>query len=298
MKIQDLHGRLFQAGVIGEVPTGNLLWVDPVNGNDSLAVAGRMTIPFKSLAQARDAASAMVEATQQAVTIMVLPGTYDENDLLRDQVNWYFFPGAVVNNTAAGAIFATGSSDIVASITGFGEFNTDAAEVVSVSAGGADLFIQARRMSSPDSGCVSVSAGSGTLKLQVAEKIEGLSSVEKSGASSCIVQADQLVASGSYCIKYTSGKLHVSARYLTGGGPVVKVDSGGASGELVVDAAEIDSIGGTAVSYLGPNPTLLIRNARIKSATGYAVYIGDDESAAYKVTLLSCVGIVGGAYSI
>ena len=40
-----------------EVPAGNLLWVDAVNGIDALAARGRMTVPFKTLTAAKNAAT-------------------------------------------------------------------------------------------------------------------------------------------------------------------------------------------------------------------------------------------------
>jgi hypothetical protein len=289
MKLRDTLGHLVFPGTM---PTGNLVWVDAVNGNDSLATRGQLSVPFKTLAKARDAA-------QQGDTIMVLPSTYNDYDLLRNGVNWYFFPGAIVHYTGnAGPIFATGSSGLIASVGGFGDFTADSNEVVNVSAGSGDLFIQARRMEAPDTSCIAVTAGSGTLKLQVAEKIEGLYAISKEGASACVVEADELEGS-TYCINYTAGNLFVRARNLTSlSGCTVKVGPDGSTGDLVIDAVEIESISGPAVSYEGSNPTLRIRNARIKSANSYAVYVGEDEAAAYKVTLQGCVGIAGGTYSI
>ena len=38
-----------------EVPIGNLLWVDQVNGVDVAALRGRLTIPFKTLSAAKNA---------------------------------------------------------------------------------------------------------------------------------------------------------------------------------------------------------------------------------------------------
>ena len=52
MKLIDPNGRTFQLGMVGEVPTDNLLWVDPVNGNDALGTRGNMTMPFKTLVAA------------------------------------------------------------------------------------------------------------------------------------------------------------------------------------------------------------------------------------------------------
>src|SRR5687767_2985172 len=102
MKIIDTQGRMFLPGRITDVPSGNLVWVDPINGNDDIAVRGRMTVPFKTLTKAKTAAVS-------GDTIMVLPGTYNEKNLLKHNVNWFFLPGAVVAYTGggSGAIFDT-----------------------------------------------------------------------------------------------------------------------------------------------------------------------------------------------
>jgi hypothetical protein len=279
-----------------DLPTGNLVWVDQVNGNDSLAVRGQRGIPFKTLTAAKNAAKPAVfedgELLEAGDTIMVLPGLYDEKDLLRHGVNWYFFPGAVVHYTGnSGPIFATGSSGLIASVAGFGDFTADSNEVVNVSAGGADLAIQARRMEAPDTGCISVTAGSGTLKLQVADRIEGLYAVYKTGASACVVEADELEGS-SYCISYNAGNLFVKGRDLTSlGSSAVKVGAYGSAGALVIDALHIGAGSDAAVLYEGSLPTLLIRNARITSASNSAVSIG--ASGSNKVQLMCCVGIAG-----
>lgn len=77
-----------------DVPTGNLLWVDAVNGVDALATRGRMTIPFKTLAAAKNAAAS-------GDTIIVLPGTHSTDQQLAKQgVNWHAMNGAVVMGTA------------------------------------------------------------------------------------------------------------------------------------------------------------------------------------------------------
>ena len=67
MTIRDTLGRVFQPGLIADIPTGNLLWVDAVNGNDDLAVRGRMTVPFKTLTKAKEAAKKVGDATKSAV---------------------------------------------------------------------------------------------------------------------------------------------------------------------------------------------------------------------------------------
>lgn len=95
MTIRDIQGRLFQPGFIADIPSGNLVWVDPVNGNDGMAVRGRMTVPFKTLGAAKTAAAS-------GDTIVVLPGEYNAKDLLKNGVNWHFLPGAVVRYTTSG----------------------------------------------------------------------------------------------------------------------------------------------------------------------------------------------------
>ena len=125
MRIIDTLGRTFLPGQITEVPTGNLLWVDAVNGNDDLAVRGRMTVPFKTLTKAKTAAAS-------GDTIMVLPGTYNENNLAKNGVNWHFLTGAVVEYSGTGAgvlsaaLFDTAQTGGAATfkVTGNGVFKT------------------------------------------------------------------------------------------------------------------------------------------------------------------------------
>ncbi len=117
MKIRNLQGILSS-----EVPTGNLLWVDKVNGMDAAAVRGRLTIPFRSLGAAKAAA-------QSGDTIMVMPGEYNERDLAKDGVNWHFLSGAIVNYSGtAGDIFETSSSGsgMKFKVSGSGIFKTTA----------------------------------------------------------------------------------------------------------------------------------------------------------------------------
>ena len=82
MKLRNAQGILSS-----DIPTGNLLWVDQVNGNDALAKRGRLTVPFKTLLAAKGAAIS-------GDTVVVMPGTYDENNLAKNGVNWHLDWGA------------------------------------------------------------------------------------------------------------------------------------------------------------------------------------------------------------
>lgn len=87
----------------GVLPTGNTIWVDQVNGNDSTGIRGDQAHPFQTLSAAKD------EAVYGDL-IFVRPGEYDEKNLLKDGVNWHFEAGANVIYTGAsnGSIFDDG----------------------------------------------------------------------------------------------------------------------------------------------------------------------------------------------
>ena len=71
------------------------LFVSP-SGNDGTAVVGDLHLPFKTILSAT--ASANI-----GDTIMVYPGTYssENSNIIKDGVNYYFYPGAVVHPTAS-----------------------------------------------------------------------------------------------------------------------------------------------------------------------------------------------------
>lgn len=105
--------------------SGNTLYVDAVNGNDATGARGTM-LPFLTLAAAKTAALS-------GDTIIVGPGTYDERNLLKDGVHWYFLPNATINYTGSfnGGIFDDGdtgaNAPIVCKILGYGVFKYSSA---------------------------------------------------------------------------------------------------------------------------------------------------------------------------
>jgi len=100
------------------VLTGNTIWVDAVNGDDATAVVGRQDLPFLTLTDAKDAASA-------GYTIRVRPGAYVVSESISvNGVNWHFETGASVLMTtdANGSIFDDGGSAMSFTVTGSGVF--------------------------------------------------------------------------------------------------------------------------------------------------------------------------------
>ena len=102
---------------------GNAVFVDAVNGNDSTGLRGRSDLPFLTLAAAKTAASS-------GDTITVRPGSYSGTNLLKDGVNWYFYPGGTVTQTSGSGIFDDTSSGANGSVTsvigGSGRFISNA----------------------------------------------------------------------------------------------------------------------------------------------------------------------------
>lgn len=104
-------------------PYGRLLFVDGINGNDGGAAVGNPLAPYLTLTAAKTAAVS-------GDLILVNPATYDEKNLLKNGVNWFFYEGAEVVYTGGsdGAIFdddaVTGSNGAVTcSVLGYGVFD-------------------------------------------------------------------------------------------------------------------------------------------------------------------------------
>lgn len=103
-----------------------MLYVSP-SGDDDPDNHPNNLYPFKTLSAAKAAA-------QSGDTIIVLPGTYRDANLLKNGVSWHFLPGAKVyrtraDSTAAPSIFDDGpngtNSAVTCVITGQGEFYVD-----------------------------------------------------------------------------------------------------------------------------------------------------------------------------
>lgn len=103
-----------------KIPQASRVFVSK-GGSDATGLRGRLDKPFLTLAAAKAAATA-------GDTIFVAPGTYAENNLLKDGVNWHFDAGAIVSFTDPGSGTGYGIFDDRASgaatckITGDGVF--------------------------------------------------------------------------------------------------------------------------------------------------------------------------------
>lgn len=68
------------AGSSSDVLTGNVVWVDSVNGNDGTGIRGRLSKPFLTI-------QAAINAAVAGDTVFVLPGTYVEQIVCKDDVS-------------------------------------------------------------------------------------------------------------------------------------------------------------------------------------------------------------------
>ncbi len=271
------------------VPTGRLLWVDQVNGNNTTAVRGDLRFPYLTLTAAKT-------ASVFGDTIVVLPGTYDERNLFKTGINWHFLAGAKVVSTAAanGAIFddsATGTNgNVVCRITGDGEFINNSADALSwavlISKSGSVVSIDAQFIGAGTRGCVRCTNGNTRIHAKLITS-GGPRAVELYGGTN-FVRADEITSSGGDGLTLGGGTNVVDANLISSTAGTGLACSAGTN---IVTAREIRSSAGYGVhhAFVEDPFTLTVNHARIVStfaaAGGKAVQVdGSDD-----LTLKDCV---------
>ena len=124
------------------------------NGNNATAEAESLSQPFADPRAAKAVAAA-------GDTIYVFAGTYRTNNLLKNGVNWHFYPGSRVeytdtNGTGIGIWDDRGNGACTSSITGFGTFylrsasndtaNLDLLGTVTITNPASEVSIQCKRL--------------------------------------------------------------------------------------------------------------------------------------------------------
>lgn len=271
------------------VPTGSLLWVDAVNGNDTTALRGDAGFPFLTLTAAKDAAA-------YGDTIIVLPGTYNERNLLKTGVNWHFIAGAKVVNSAAasGAIFDDGingaNANIISKITGDGEFTNNSTDAlswaVSIGKSGSYVSLDAQFIGAGSKGCVRCTNGNTRIRASVINS-GGPRALELLGGTN-FVRADEIKSTGGNGVELGGGTNTVEANSIASTAGIGLRAIGGTTD---VTAREISSTAGYGLQHeFTEDPVVLtVNGARIVStyaaAGGKAVQVdGSDD-----LTLKDCV---------
>jgi len=138
-----------QIGVGGSgssIAVSHSIFVDDVYGSDVTGTVDNESKPYKTLAAAK------TDATS-GYTIVVRPGTYtyDGTTLLKNGVNWYFEPGAIVNADATQnqSMFGDGGSAISCTVTGYGKFYDTAggrAVILETTNSGSRIYFECQSM--------------------------------------------------------------------------------------------------------------------------------------------------------
>ena len=108
----------------GNIFVNKTTYVDALNGNDSTGVRGDMSLPYITISGANQTAIT-------GDTVHVRPGTYPENDIIKDGVAYYFDKGAIIHPSEATqvsdnkAIIDIDGYTHKAYVLGYGEFISD-----------------------------------------------------------------------------------------------------------------------------------------------------------------------------
>ncbi|PYJ09815.1 MAG: hypothetical protein DMF06_08725 [Verrucomicrobia bacterium] len=137
----------------GGVELTNSVWVAK-NGNNSTGARGDASKPFLTLGAAKTNAIS-------GDTIFVMPGTYDEKNLLKNGVNWHGFGASVIFTGGSGAIWDDNADSIDATsiIEGFDILENQSGDAVLQIFNNSTVTIRARTINSPFGYAVMVGGG-------------------------------------------------------------------------------------------------------------------------------------------
>lgn len=199
----------------------------------------------------------VITAAGSGDTIVVGPGTYDANLLLKNGVNYYFLPGAIIDytGTTAGALFADGGSDFTISISGEGQFihrgnNSSGDKQVFNIEGASTGIVRGRSLYAADSvGFRLNGVGDVTLYFDSLTASDGTVDNLSNGGT-IRVHARRVVSEESFCLE-------------------CDVD-----GHIIAYVSEIESQGSIFPLTVASGGTMKVYGARIIAPTGVEVYEG------------------------
>jgi hypothetical protein len=222
-----------------ETKTGNMVWVDAVNGSDLTGMRGRLQRPFLTLTAAKTAA-------QAGDTIVVLPGIYNERNLLKNGVNWHFLSGAKVVYTGAaeGGIWddsymGTGGA-VICKITGQGEFENRGSNASSwvfyAWYAGTDIHLEALSMMSEQRSALRL--GGGRTRLYAKSIRSNSWRAVELEAGDNFIRAEEIISAGEMAVLASIGKHSIYADTIScSGGPALWCTAG----EIQVTARLVQS---------------------------------------------------------
>ena len=207
------------------VPTQGVIWVSQGNTATDTRTANdqyNLTKPFATLTAAKNASIA-------GDTICVLPGIYNEKNLLKNNVNWYFYPGAGVTSTATSSIGIfddnptnTGVSNITCEIHGYGNFNNTSSNsgtggVFNITQAGTSIICEAVLLTT--GGNLSpVRISNGTLKIKV-DTISGTSTgglIQVASSGNITIEANTISGYGGFNLTGGTTRAYIRKNIATG----------------------------------------------------------------------------------
>lgn len=209
----------FQAAGGGSVLTGNLLYVDAVNGNDGTGALGDFTKPYLT------PLAAFTSATS-GYTIIVRPGVYSlsisSNAMLKDGVNWYFMPGSIfiANAAADGTMFSDNLGAVSCSVTGYGQFYDTLggiSKILEIASSGSNVYFECNSMTVGNGDidhCIYQADGTLTVNVRGTLESKSYDAISIVGGTLNLT-ADKIIATGTAegnAIEITGGNVNIKCR--------------------------------------------------------------------------------------
>lgn len=233
-------------------------------------------------------------------TIYVAPGTYNERDLLKNGVNWWFAPGAKVIYTGAtaGAIFddtSDGANAYVACVIGgYGEFTYSGSAggygVMTLSQGSLVSFTAKLVKSTPSVGHgIILNSYGATLDIDINEieitsgNSSGNNAIQLNSSTAIVRGSVRTITTGTSPIVVYSGALNLDAKTISAGEMVYLW-----GGTSYLRADTINASGSSAVYFRGGNGH--IEAMKITSGASRAVHVKSGSVAYVSANVIEGAG--------
>lgn len=223
-----------------------------VSLSGTTGVVGSISQPYDSITAAN------VDAVSGDLVI-VYPGDYDESQILKDGVNYFFHPNANIVNSSNNPIFDDAGGAITSSVLGFGKFSTSGtSSIANFSAVANNIKIEGLEFTDNGGGCVILqSTATGNYEFSVDTLgSSGTLCIQLAGNASVIVNTADITASGGNAINLEStfdgtAKIRNSSlRATTAGSAVSTIFSANAAvpGILILENTKMSAANASAFS--------------------------------------------------
>ncbi len=213
----------------GAVQIGNSVYVSK-DGDNALAQRERIDSPFSTI-------QAAVTAAVAGDTVIVHPGTYSESIVLKTGVNFYFYPGVILQASSGTAAITDNNVAVTSKIDGFGEIRATgtagATATVNIQNTGSNVILRAKEIYGEYRGV----DAKGTLII--------LSDITVSGTN------EGIRLSGAACTLTYQGNITVTGSANTGGYGISASSSTPYANIVKISNSKITSNGNSALAVFG-----------------------------------------------